>query len=346
MRAGGTIVNMGWKFTTAIVQPLGYLQSVDQIGAKWAWKGLRDFYGSPDKMARQVDFVFERSEAMKNRQRNFDRDVRDYARRLEREGKMDGVRESFFWMTGMLDMSVSVPTWLGAYRKAMEGHVPNAAKGDEAAAIDYADQAVRESQSSGAVKDLARIQRGNEAFRAFTMFYSYFSALFNLLRRRRQDLQLGNINLPQFAASMAVLWIAPAVLGELVAMRGPDDDEEWAKWAAQQSILYPFQTMIGVRDVANAALTPFGFGASPAYDGLEQTARALQVPYKALTGEEVKRSDVKSIVLATSYWGHLPGRQAWITGEYLFDLMDGKENPENPGELLDGLMFSRPASER
>lgn len=346
MRAGGTIVNMGWKFTTAIVQPLGYLQSVDQIGAKWAWKGLRDFYGSPDKMAKQVDFVFERSEAMKNRQRNFDRDVRDYARRLEREGKMDGVRESFFWMTGMLDMSVSVPTWLGAYRKAMEGHVPNAAKGDEAAAIDYADQAVRESQSSGAVKDLARIQRGNEAFRAFTMFYSYFSALFNLLRRRRQDLQLGNINLPQFAASMAVLWIAPAVLGELVAMRGPDDDEEWAKWAAQQSILYPFQTMIGVRDVANAALTPFGFGASPAYDGLEQTARALQVPYKALTGEEVKRSDVKSIVLATSYWGHLPGRQTWITGEYLFDLMDGKENPENPGELLDGLMFSRPANER
>lgn len=346
MRGGGTIVNMGWKFTTAIVQPLGYLQSVDQIGAKWAWKGLRDFYGSPDKMAKQVDFVFERSEAMKNRQRNFDRDVRDYARRLEREGKMDGVRESFFWMTGMLDMSVSVPTWLGAYRKAMEGHVPNAAKGDEAAAIDYADQAVRESQSSGAVKDLARVQRGHEAFRAFTMFYSYFSALFNLLRRRRQDLQLGNINLPQFAASMAVLWIAPAVLGELVAMRGPDDDEEWAKWAAQQSILYPFQTMIGVRDVANAALTPFGFGASPAYDGLEQTARALQVPYKALTGEDVKRSDVKSIVLATSYWGHLPGRQAWITGEYLFDLMDGKENPENPAELLDGLMFSRPASER
>lgn len=346
MRAGGTVVNMGWKFTTAIVQPLGYLQSVDQIGAKWAWKGLRDFYGRPDKMAKQVDFVFKRSEAMKNRQRNFDRDVRDYARRLEREGKMDGVRESFFWMTGMLDMSVSVPTWLGAYRKAMEGHVPNAAKGNEVAAIDYADQAVRESQSSGAVKDLARIQRGNEAFRAFTMFYSYFSALFNLLRRRRQDLQLGNINLPQFAASMAVLWLAPAVLGELVAMRGPDDDEEWAKWAAQQSILYPFQTMIGVRDVANAALTPYGFGASPAYDGLEQTARALQVPYKAVTGEEVKRSDVKSIVLATSYWGHLPGRQTWITGEYLFDLMDNKESPETLGELLDGLMFSRPANER
>lgn len=346
MRAGGTIVNMGWKFTTAIVQPLGYLQSVDQIGAKWAWKGLRDFYGRPDKMAKQVEFVFNRSEAMKNRQKNFDRDVRDYARKLEREGKLDGVRESFFWMTGMLDMSVSVPTWLGGYRKAMEGHVPNVAKGDEAAAIDYADQAVRESQSSGAVKDLARIQRGNEAFRAFTMFYSYFSALFNLLRRRRQDLQLGNINLPQFAASMAVLWIAPAVLGELVAMRGPDDDEEWAKWAAQQSILYPFQTMIGVRDVANAALTQFGFGASPAYDGLEQTARALQVPYKAATGEEIKRSDVKSIVLATSYWGHLPGRQTWITGEYMFDLMDGKESPENPAELLDGLMFSRPANER
>ncbi|WP_085680386.1 hypothetical protein [Marinobacter salarius] len=346
MRAGGTIVNMGWKFTTAIVQPLGYLQSVDQIGAKWAWKGLRDFYGRPDKMAKQVEFVFNRSEAMKNRQKNFDRDVRDYARKLEREGKLEGVRESFFWMTGMLDMSVSVPTWLGGYRKAMEGHVPNVAKGDEAAAIDYADQAVRESQSSGAVKDLARIQRGNEAFRAFTMFYSYFSALFNLLRRRRQDLQLGNINLPKFAASMAVLWIAPAVLGELVAMRGPDDDEEWAKWAAQQSILYPFQTMIGVRDVANAALTQFGFGASPAYDGLEQTARALQIPYKAATGEEIKRSDVKSVVLATSYWGHLPGRQTWITGEYMFDLMDGKENPENPAELLDGLMFSRPANER
>ncbi|BES72157.1 hypothetical protein RE428_31750 [Marinobacter nanhaiticus D15-8W] len=346
MRAGGTIVNMGWKFTTAIVQPLGYLQSVDQIGAKYAWKGLRDFFGSPTKMKKQVDFVFERSEAMKNRQRTFDRDVRDYARKLEREGKMDQVRQSFFWMTGMLDMSVSVPTWLGAYRKAMEGGVENIAKGDEAGAIDYADQAVRESQSSGAVKDLARIQRGNEAFRAFTMFYSYFSALFNLLRRRRQDLSLGNINVPQFAASMALLWLAPAILGELVAGRGPNDDEEWAQWAARQGMLYPLSTMIGLRDVANAVLTPYGFNASPAYDGLDQTARALQIPYKAMTGEELKRTDVKSAVLATSYWGHLPGRQAWITGEYLFDLMEGNERPENPAEFAKGIMFSRPADER
>lgn len=346
MRGGATIVNMGWKFTTAIVQPLGYLQSVDQIGAKWAWKGLRDFYGNPAKMKKQIDFVFARSEAMKNRQRTFDRDVRDYARKLEKAGKMDAIRQSFFWMTGMLDMSVSVPTWLGAYRKAMEGNVENVAKGDEAGAIDYADQAVRESQSSGAVKDLARIQRGNEAFRAFTMFYSYFSALFNLLRRRRQDLALGNINMPQFVASMATLWLAPAVLGELVAMRGPDDDEEWARWAAQQSILYPLQSMIGIRDVANAALTPFGFGASPAYDGLEQTARALQIPYKVASGEEFERSDMKSIILATSYWGHLPGRQTWITGEYLFDLMEGKERPDNPAELAKGVMFSRPANER
>ncbi len=45
--------------------------------------------------------------------------------------------------------------------------------GDEAKVIDPADRAVRVSQSAGGVKDLAKIQRGGDTWRMFTMFYSY-----------------------------------------------------------------------------------------------------------------------------------------------------------------------------
>lgn len=344
-RTGATIVNMGWKFTTAFAQPLGYLQSVDEIGVKAAWQGLTDFYGSQHKMKARYNFVMDRSEMMRNRQKTFDRDIKDTIRRIEKEGKLDGVRQSFFYMTGLFDMGVAMPTWLGAYRQAMDGLVENIAKGDENSAIEYADRTVRVTQSAGSIKDLAQIQRGSNTFRLFTMFYSYFNVLFNLLKKRGQQYVKGDINTPQLAASAIFLWIAPAILGEMAASRLPGEDEEWIPWAAKHVGMYPFMSVVGVRDVVNG-LGPYGYTASPAFDAFEQTVKAVKIPFKAAAGEEITRSDVKSAVLATSYWGQLPGRQGWITGEYIYDVMTGQDEPEDIWEFTHDLMFARPASER
>lgn len=332
-RTGATVVNMGWKITTAIVQPLGYLQSVDLLGEKYAWKGLRQFYNNPLKMKENTEFVMERSTMMQNRQKTFDRDVRDTLKKTTLKGPLFEVQQSFFYLTGMLDMGVAIPTWLGAYSKAMDGAVENIKAGDELKAIDFADKTVRMSQSAGGAKDLATIQAGSEYHRIFTMFYSYFNVLYNLMRRRLQVTK-GVQDMPRFAASMMYLWFAPAILSELVAGRGPDDEDEWAEWAAQKTILYPLSSVVGVRDVSNAVLSKYGYDASPAFDAFEKTAGAFDIPYKLATGEEIERSDVKDAALAASYWGALPGRQMWISGEYLYDYATGEEDEFNFRDLF------------
>jgi hypothetical protein len=332
-RVGATVVNMGWKVTTAIVQPLGYLQSVDILGEKYAWKGLKKFYGNPAKMKETTQFIMDRSTMMQNRQKTFDRDVRDTLKRTTLKGTAYEVQQSFFYFTGLMDMGVAVPTWMGAYEKAMDGQVEGVDAGNENKAIDFADKTVRMSQSAGGAKDLALIQTGSEYHRVFTMFYSYFNVLYNLFKRRTK-LTKGVQDVPRFAASMMYLWVAPAILSELVAGRGPEEDEENAAWAAQTLGLYPLSTIVGVRDVSNAVLTKYDYNASPAFDALDHTSKAFNIPFKLATGEEVKRSDVKSALLATSYWGQLPGRQMWITGEYLYDYSTGEESDFNFRDLF------------
>lgn len=325
-RAGASIVSMGFKITTAIVQPLGYLQTVEMLGAKYAGIGLKEFYGkgTPMAMARAKDFVFERSEQMRNRMTTFDRDVRDQLKNLEdRSAK---VRRSFFFMTGAMDMAVSIPSWLGAYRKAMDGAVEGVKAGDENAAIDFADSTVRKSQSAGGAKDLAGIQAGHPLFKLFTTFYSYFNVMYNLMARR-VGMTKSVADIPRLVSSAMLLWFVPAVLGELLTQRGPGDDEEpedwfvnnWKLWAT-----YPLQGLIGFREIVQA-MGPYGYDGPPALDAIAQTGTALNIPEKILDDEQdVSRSDVKAAVLAVSYWGHLPGRQGWITGSYLYDYMTGE----------------------
>ena len=87
--------------------------------------------------------------------------MRDSLSRVTSGGLRDDVQRSFFILTGLMDMGVVVPSWLGAYHKAMGGGVPGVDPSREADAIAYADGVVRQSQSSGSIKDLAAIQTGN-----------------------------------------------------------------------------------------------------------------------------------------------------------------------------------------
>jgi Large polyvalent protein associated domain 22 len=346
-RVGATVVSMGWKLTTAIVQPLGYTVSIKELGAKYAALGLRDVYAQPHRLAERWDFVTSRSEFMANRLRQYDRDVRDALKRLNVAGVKpgalsvidaytQGLKESYFAFIGYMDMSVSLPSWLGAYRKAMDGAIANVVGGDEQAAIDYADQVVRITQGSGTAKDLALVQRGPEAFRIFTMFYSYFSVLFNQMAKTTRQFKLDK-NAPRLLASLALLWFVPAVLEDLITGRGPDDDagdDEWLKWLLGREVAYPFQSVVFVRDVVNG-MDRYGYEPSAAFDMYEQLARAgkLAIAISPLGDkDEVTRADVKGLALATGYVLQLPARQMWLTAEYLYDWMTGEVSPEQPAE--------------
>lgn len=319
-RVGATVVNMGWKATTGITQILGYLNTIDLIGPKYAWKGFSSFFAAspfrlPENMKTRRDFVMLRSEEMRNRKRTFDRDINDIPKKLFEN---TAIRESYFFFTSLMDMAVSIPTWLGAYEQGLKRF-----NGDEVKAISHADSSVRLSQGSGSAKDLAQVQRGSPIMRAFTMFYSYFSALYGQFSRVASNVaRVGPKGIPRFMGSMLFLWFAPSVLSELIAGRGPDDDESWVTWSAKNGILYPTQTVVGLRDVASAMIGDYGYQDTPA----SRAFKSLVNISEQVLQLEADRRALETTIEAIGYWGKLPTRQIWITGEGLYDYMTDDRN--------------------
>jgi hypothetical protein len=340
-RMGATVVNLGWKFSTGLMQSTSYLVSVKELGPEYAAKGLKEALGKPFEIQQKYDFVAERSELMRTRTKNYDRDVRDFKKRIGMGGKgpfdvlPPEITDSWFLTTGYMDLAVSLPTWLGAYSKAMDGHLENIPKGDEISAIDYADRTVRTTQGSGAPKDLSGIQRGSELLKNFTMFYNWSNVIFNQMKRSGDQYSFDK-NMPKLVASLALLWFAPAVLDNLIVGRSPDLDdssEDWKKWAAKKEIMYPFQTVVFLRDIVNG-MDQYGYSPSPAFDAYEQLGRTGKIGLNLMTGdkEELKRADYKAMVQTTGYFTALPTRQIWLSGEYFYDWITGQEEPKNAAE--------------
>lgn len=347
-RSGATVVNMGLKMTTALVQFSGYTVSTKELGSVYATIGLKDVYSNPLGILRTHKWVTERSAMMRDRLTSYDRDVRDALKRLNVAGTKAGylgalesmtpdMQSAFFYHIGLMDMAVSLPTWMGAYKKAMDGKAENVKAGNEADAIAYADKLVRLSQGAGGPKDLAQIQQHGPAIKLFTMFYSYFSVLYNQYTSVHSEFKQTK-DVGKLLASLTMIWFLPPIIEDLMLGRGPDDDadeEEWANWLIKKEVTYPFQTVILLRDIVNG-MDRWGYSPSPAFDALESIGGAGVMLGELTLGDkdEIERKDIKKLFMTTGYFAGLPSRQAWLTSEYLFDWMTGEEQPEDPMEGL------------
>lgn len=332
MRTNMTKVNLGLKATSGLVQTLGYFNAAHVLGVKYARRGLRAL--NPVKLKENWAFITERSAMMKNRLDNYDRDVRDI---VQKQNVVQGADDAWFYHIGFMDLALSVPAWMGAYEKAMDGEVENIDKGDEKSAVEYADSTVRKTMAAGAAKDLAQVQRGNELKRLFTAFYSQLSIQFNLLQQAGQHFALTK-DFGRLASAATFLWFLPAILDDVIKGRGPDDEDEWLPWVTKKAATYPFQTMVFMRDIVNMMERRFETGRradytmSPVVQGIESVANASYSLAKPLMGEELTRGDAKDVTMAAGYMVGLPSRQVWMTSEYLYDYMTGEVQPSNPAE--------------
>lgn len=346
-RGNAAIVNMGLKLTTAITQLSGYTTSVKELGVRYSMAGLQDVWAKPWKYREAWNFAASRSRMMEGRRTNFDRDIKDYAKRTSLKNEVDA---AWFSHIGMMDLAVALPTWMGAYRKAMDGGIENIGEADEKSAVDYADQIVRQTQGSGSVKDLALVQRGSEAHRLFTMFYTPFSVLFNQFKKTKAQYGFTK-DKAELLFAVSMLWFLPAVMGDLMVGRGPgadDKDKEewvrWLKWIGKKEITYPFQSIILLRDIINGA-AEYGYEPSAAFDAFEGAARTLRLGTNLAIGdkEDITRADVKGLVQSVGYMTGLPSRQVWLTAEYFHDWFTGAVKPANPAVgLWEGLVSGKP----
>ena len=328
LRKNTTIVNMAYKLSTAIVQPLGMTQSIEILGLGWAMTGIQEFYGNPAQVFKKAEEVMQKSIFMRNRKTSFDRDVNDAMRMLTHgTSVLEQIQKWGFEHIGFMDLTISMPTWLGAYRKALSENK------SESDAVSEADSVVRMTQGNGTAKDLAMIQQGDGRKKSATLFYSAFSAMYNLMRRRRNiSRREEEITVKKVAInlqSLIYMVVMPAVLGEIIAGRFPDEDEDedYTSWMAKLIIAYPFMTVVLVRDIASALsskydyqMTPIAGAVTDILNATEAVAGLTTDPADALVSE----SFYKTMVMGAGYYFGLPSRQAWILQNNTMDLINGE----------------------
>ena len=175
------------------------------------------------------------------------------------------------------------------------------------------------------------------------MYYSYFNTLYNLgarhIRELRDDFSPSGIF--RAANSALLLWFIPCVLSEIIAGRGPDDDEDWRIWAARTELAYPFQSIMGVRDVVNGIASAYGYQMSPAAAAPESIVAFGRSIIKALEHDE-PAAMVKPALKATGYLFSLPIGQPLITCGNMWDYIT---NPRSEFYVRD-LFFVKPESRK
>jgi len=333
------IAIMGFKATTMMSQLAGLGPSIEVIGGKeldgrkYLARGFAQMMRAPASSYRMVTTL---SGEMRHRLEMRDRDLRDKLRLLEgRHDFLAQVQDVALRGIAWADMMVSLPTWLGAYQKALDGGAT------QDTAIKAGDRAVRLSQGAGGQKDLAAVMARNDTLmRILTMFYTPFNALYNRLRAVGHD--VGGIrDAPQAAVRLWWVWLVPAVMGELLTGRGPDDDEDELSWALKQSLIYLALGVPVLRDIVGGALGEFGYQLSPVAQVGNTVASTIKKAGQVAAGDAEIDELVKPVLRTTGYLVGLPTGQIQITGEYLYDLATGEADPDDLGEFAYGMLYRR-----
>jgi len=113
---------------------------------------------------------------------------------------------------------------------------------------------------------MSNIQQGSPVQRLFTMFYSFFSAYHGLQTDQFKQLQR-NLTAGQslkFAKNQIWLTVIPSIVIDLLFNGGPEEGEEWSKWASLSLVRFLGSGIVGVRDFVNASTTGYGYQLTPA----------------------------------------------------------------------------------
>lgn len=246
VRQGVSVSGLGLNVMSALIQPLGITQSIVRVGPKFIGRGVAQFIGSP---LASVDTVHAKSDFMRTRTMTRFRELAEVRAQVKGQTKARrAVDGAAYYLMLRAQQLVDVPTWLGAYEKAItEGN-------GEERAVALADQAVIDAQGSGTTKDQSAIERGGQAQRLFTVFYSFFNTALNLGVMQTMTAK----SKAQLAADYLLLYVAPVLLGAFLkdaftpGDSGDDDPEKIAKKLAGEQISYLMGLMFGVRELGGA----------------------------------------------------------------------------------------------
>lgn len=335
LRRGVSVAGLGFNVMSAAMQPLGLTQSIVRVGAKWVGRGIGQYIGNPVKKTREVG---AKSEFMANRSRTRFRELNELRNVVEGQTAARAwLNDHAYFLMMQCQQMVDVPTWLGAYEKAIsEGN-------DEDRAISLADQAVIDAQGGGQAKDLSALERGGPLAKSLTVFYSFMNTALNLGVAQTMTAKSRG----KLAADYLMIYTVPVVLGALLKDAltpgdgGDEDPEELMKKLLGEQIGFFMGLFVGVREFTDfaklrsgTAVTARGYG-GPA--GFRAVGYAQAFAQQAMQGE-FDDSFRKAAINLMGSAASLPAAQVnrTITGAQA--LADGET--ANPAALAFG--YQRP----
>lgn len=360
MRKNTLMTMMGFSVKTALINLTGIFPATNRVGSARLLKHtLKTYLKNPISTYKTV---LEQSAYMRNRNRDFDRDLAEQARRFTTKQKLTPDMATAMSMIAWVDRSVSIPVWMAAYEKAINGNAmdEDVPADNHEAAVAFADSVVRMTQGSGRDVDLAAVMSGKglgaEFKKIFTMFYGYFSAQLGQFvrskaKRKRQRAE-GDVfaAAKRFSDIMGIV-VVPAVASALLYGRiEGDGDDEWteedivpvAKSMARETALYFGGFFPYFRDFVAAGMSVvdedtkfYGYRLSPVQTIPENVIKGAE-GVKDFARGEGDRVDVKRIILAIGAITGLPGgMQAARTVDHAMKVSEG-ESDFNPYYLIVG----------
>ena len=293
LRRGVSLAGVGLNFGTAALQLVGFTQSVAYLGPKWAGRGVSEFIrlgitGGAYKA------VAGKSTMMRNRMRTQFRELTEVQAKLNGgQGELkDRMMRLAYMPLSVMQMAVDLPTWLGAYEKAL------AERNGEEMAVLIADRAVKNSQGSGSLADLSAIERGGAWSKLFTVFYTFFNTALNLaavsFKTEKGFKRAGTL--------LMVLVMQPVIEGFLRSAIGSalgEDDDDWFEKAVKASgssvVSFNLGLLVGVRELAYLT-TDYGYRGPSGLCKITDFGRAYNATVHAIENGEVSEADVKAWV--------------------------------------------------
>ena len=342
LRQGVSAAGLGFNVMSALIQPLGITQSITRVGVEWIGRGVAKYIGNPVGLTRTVNGM---SSFMENRARTRFRELAELRDRVQSANGVLGKTDEFvgryaYFLMMRCQQMVDVPTWWGAYEKAIAGG------NEETRAIALADQAVIDAQGGGQTKDLSAMER-SPYIKIFTVFYSFMNTALNVGVEKTMSADTP-AKRAKLAVDYAMLYVVPAVLGYFIKNAftpgdsGDDDPEKIAKKLLANQIDYLMGLMVVVREFGEAAKIVSGANdmgrdyTGPA--GLRLIADTVSLAKQANQGEFDDAFRKAAVNMVGDLFG-LPSAQINRTITGTKALAEGKT--ENPAAIAFGFQEKR-----
>ena len=331
------------------------LAAMTAIGPAWLDKGISSFMRS-DQFKANHDFIFDRSAEMRHRANEFERDVREQLREIQLKladpttgaimrAKL-ALQAHAYQGIAMLDMASALPTWMGAYIKALDSTAKGGLGMNEQDAVYFADKTVRNAHGGGGIKDMAAVQRGSEFQKLFTMFYTFWSHNLNrimdtgkrayALPRNIRDGNLPSVSGEVMTIAMRTFMYTFGVQAIHMMMHPPkqsDGEEGVLAWLGKAMGMAAAGGIPIARDIAAHFLEGRDYEVSPIKSMIDSADAVI----KDVEGKSHTQQYIKHVMNTAGYIFGLPLGQAGATTQFLSDVWDGKQNPQDIAEWWHGI---------